>query len=759
MSGRAELKATKTPKALENLAIRNLVAINSSDLSGAGKPQYVRVRNATVPSGIVFSVYSPEDISTHLSPGSIAFSGAQRKWLKIAEGDRVDVAVEKFGVKSYIGEMHLALEFQTKGFKTKERYDTSKLSQAFLKNFNQQVFNSDQPFHFKYPELDEPLFKVTVLNITGVSASAVSGGDGGGQGAPLREGVVTTHSRLTFTSEAVALGGADAAGQNKTLFDKGWKFEDLGVGGLGKQFQEMFRRAFVSRIFPPDVVEKLGITHTKGMMLYGPPGTGKTLMARQIGKMLNGTEPKVVNGPEIMSKFVGQSEENVRKLFADAEAEQYERGDNSQLHIIIFDEIDAICKQRGSTSGGTGVADSVVNQLLAKIDGVDALNNVFLIGMTNRLDMIDEALLRPGRFELKLQIGLPDISGRLEILKIHTKKLRDNGYLQKDVLLEDIAERTKNFSGAEIAGLIRSAVSFATEQCMKSNSVEIDKSKLKDLKVHMKEFDRALAEVRPAFGTDEESFDGISPYGIVEYDLHVDTILQTGKLLVQQVKESERTSLVSLLLAGGPGSGKSSLATEIAKASDFPYVKIITPDKYVGMGEVEKVSRIKKVFDDAYKSPFSAIVVDDIERLIDFNEVGARFSNGVLQALLVLLKKLPPPGHKIIIIATTGYYSVMRSMGVVGVFSKVQHINYVERSDQVRKLLEHVDLSKPTAGTMESIMKALDGDKLAYSAFDPIPISIGVKKLFAVAEMARQSGDPADTFLSSLYDECKSRPY
>jgi vesicle-fusing ATPase len=169
---------------------------------------------------------------------------------------------------------------------------------------------------------------------------------------------------------------------------QGWKFEDLGVGGLGKQFREMFRRAFISRIFPPDVVERLGIQHTKGMMLYGPPGTGKTLMARQIGKMLNGNEPKIVNGPEIMSKYVGESEENVRKLFADAEAEQQQRGENSQLHIIIFDEIDAICKQRGSTSGGTGVADSVVNQLLSKIDGVESLNNVFLIGMTNRLDMI-----------------------------------------------------------------------------------------------------------------------------------------------------------------------------------------------------------------------------------------------------------------------------------------------------------------------------------------------------------------------------------
>ena len=141
----------------------------------------------------------------------------------------------------------------------------------------------------------------------------------------------------------------------------------MGIGGLDSEFSSIFRRAFASRIFPPALVEKLGIQHVKGILLYGPPGTGKTLMARQIGKMLNASEPKVVNGPEILNKFVGQSEENIRKLFADAEKEYKEKGDESGLHIIIFDELDAICKQRGSTNNGTGVGDSVVNQLLSKV--------------------------------------------------------------------------------------------------------------------------------------------------------------------------------------------------------------------------------------------------------------------------------------------------------------------------------------------------------------------------------------------------------
>lgn len=122
----------------------------------------------------------------------------------------------------------------------------------------------------------------------------------------------------------------------------------MGIGGLDKEFNAIFRRAFASRVFPPEIIEQLGLKHVRGILLYGPPGTGKTLMARQIGQMLNAREPKIVNGPQILDKYVGESEANIRKLFADAEEEEKRMGINSGLHIIIFDEIDAICKARGS---------------------------------------------------------------------------------------------------------------------------------------------------------------------------------------------------------------------------------------------------------------------------------------------------------------------------------------------------------------------------------------------------------------------------
>jgi vesicle-fusing ATPase len=154
----------------------------------------------------------------------------------------------------------------------------------------------------------------------------------------------------------------------KQLFNINPKdLENLGIGGLNDEFSMLFRRAFVSRLLPISIQKKLNIKHSKGVLLHGPPGTGKTLIARKIGELLNCREPKIVNGPEILSKYVGESEKNIRALFFDAEQEQQQKGDKSQLHLIIFDEFDSLCKKRGMSNDGTGVGDNIVNQLLSKI--------------------------------------------------------------------------------------------------------------------------------------------------------------------------------------------------------------------------------------------------------------------------------------------------------------------------------------------------------------------------------------------------------
>merc|ERR1711959_862717 len=279
--------------------------------------------------------------------------------------------------------------------------------------------------------------------------------------------------------------------QAPKIFAPNFNYDELGIGGLNKEFMEIFRRAFATRLFPPAIIKNMGIKHVRGMLLYGPPGCGKTLIARQIGKMLNGKEPKVVNGPEILNKFVGQSEENIRNLFADAEADLAQNGESAELHVIIFDEIDAICKQRtGSSQAGSH--DTIVNQLLTKIDGVDAIDNILVIGMTNRKELLDDALLRPGRLEVHVEIPLPNTVGRVQILNIHMGKAMEEGLIAPDVDFDVLSDTTKNYSGAEIEGVCKNAAAFALFERNIDIETPTKPTNLTDVSVRMSDFQRAI---------------------------------------------------------------------------------------------------------------------------------------------------------------------------------------------------------------------------------------------------------------------------
>ena len=225
-------------------------------------------------------------------------------------------------------------------------------------------------------------------------------------------------------------------------------FTQLGIGGLNEEFNQIFRRAFASRLFAPKLVKALGVKHMKGLLLYGPPATGKTLIVRQIGKLLNdgAVEPKVCNGPEIMNKYVGESAKNIL-LFQDAKEDYKKNADDAKLHIIIFDEIDAIAKARGRGGDTIGAEDSVVTTVLIEMDGLGSSPNVLVIAMTNKPEILDPALKRPGRFEVHVEISLPDVSGRLEILNIHTSQMRENNLLDSTINFQFLAEQTKNYSG------------------------------------------------------------------------------------------------------------------------------------------------------------------------------------------------------------------------------------------------------------------------------------------------------------------------
>lgn len=340
-----------------------------------------------------------------LTQGTIGLNAVQRRIIKVSTGDVV--SAEAFKLSKADSNFKIAMVNAEVDYVTKKaargpevQLDAQALAAHLIARFINQVFTMKQEITFEFQGINYQL-----------KINSIANADSLAEEVAVHQGLLTQDSAFLFEAQhgsGIKITGQRAVMATQLFRQKEFNFERLGIGGLDTQFEQIFRRAFASRIFPPAVVERLGIRHVKGVLLYGPPGTGKTLIARQIGKMLNGKEPKIVNGPEVLSKYVGASEENVRNLFKEAELDYQRMGDASDLHVIIFDEIDAICKQRGSVQSGAGVHDTVVNQLLTKIDGVDALNNILLIGMTNRKDMLDEALLRPGRLEVQVEIGLPD---------------------------------------------------------------------------------------------------------------------------------------------------------------------------------------------------------------------------------------------------------------------------------------------------------------------------------------------------------------
>ncbi|KAI6883659.1 AAA-domain-containing protein [Hortaea werneckii] len=652
-----QLRPAKSPD--DRYTFGNLCAVSAQDIppSSDGTDTYLLINGTYVLSARPLPSFPR---------GHISLNDPQRTWMGVALTDVVEAqAYDPFsqGPQSYMGTMDVEVGFAGKK-STEVPYDQDELGKAFVNTFRNQIFAPGQQLLMDFRSI--PL-KMSIKTVELVDMQSLSAPSGAAQQRrdPMARGILTPESGINFSKDArspINLKGSNKRPAANSVVRPDFKFEDLGIGGLDKEFSDIFRRAFASRIFPPGLAEKIGIQHVRGILLYGPPGTGKTLIARQIGKMLNAREPKVINGPEVLNKFVGQSEENIRKLFADAEKEQKEKGDESGLHIIIFDELDAVCKQRGAgAGGGTGVGDSVVNQLLSKLDGVDQLNNILLIGMTNRKDMIDEALLRPGRLEVHMEISLPDESGRQQILKIHTTKMRENGKMADDVNLAELAKSTRNFSGAEINGLVKSASSFALQRHIKGGTVAALKDDVADMQIHMEDFLRALDEVHPLFGVSEEDLERAVEGGIIHYSPHIDKILKNGKDFINQVR-TNTTPLLSVLLHGPRGSGKTALAARIAMDSEFPFIRLVRPVDMVGMNEIQKIQYLQKIFTDAYKSPCNALVLDNIELMVDWVPVGPRFSSAVLAAIKGMMENKPPKGRPLLILATTSERTILQQL-------------------------------------------------------------------------------------------------
>lgn len=674
--------------------------------------------------------------------GHISLSDAQRTWMQVALTDVVEAqSYDPFaqGSKSYLTSMDVEVGFAGKK-STDVPYDQDELAQAFLNTFKNQIFAPGQQLLTDFRSI--PL-RMTVRT--------VELGDLSGQGSqpvshPQARGVLTPETALNYFKDArspINLKGSTRRPAANSVIRPDFKFEDLGIGGLDKEFSDIFRRAFASRILPSGLAEKVGLQHVRGILLYGPPGTGKTLIARQIGKMLNAREPKVINGPEVLNKYVGQSEENIRKLFADAEKEQKEKGDESGLHIIIFDELDAVCKQRGSgAGGGTGVGDSVVNQLLSKLDGVEQLNNILLIGMTNRKDMIDEALLRPGRLEVHMEISLPDEHGRQQILKIHTAKMRENKKLAADVNLAELAHLTRNFSGAEIQGLIRSATSWALQRHIKGGTVAALSDDVVDMQIRREDFMGALTEVHAMFGVSEDELDRCVEGGIFRFGPHIDKILKNGVDFVNQVRDG-MTPLLPVLLHGPRGSGKTALAAQIAMNSEFPFIRLVRPVDMVGMNEIQKIQHLSKVFTDAYKSPLNVLVLDNVELLVDWVPVGPRFSSAVLAAIKGLMENKPPRSRPLLILATTSNRTVLQQLELN--FDAEIAVPNVQSQQELAHIMQESGAFEPA--DIQRVIAEIE------QTVETREINVGVRRILLGIQTAMQDPDRPGRFAEIMCEQ------
>jgi len=420
-------------------------------------------------------------------------------------------------------------------------------------------------------------------------------------------------------------------------------YED--IGGLKEAIQKI-REMVELPLRHPELFQRLGIEPPKGVLLYGPPGCGKTLLAKAVA---NESEANFfsINGPEIMSKFYGESEARLREIFQKAQ--------ENAPSIIFIDEIDAIAPKREEVTGE--VERRVVAQLLALMDGLESRGNVIVIGATNRVNALDPALRRPGRFDREIEIGIPDKNGRYEILQIHTRGMP----LAEDVNLNKLAEITHGYTGADIAALCREAAMKALRRYLPKINLEeptIPPEVLEEMVVNMNDFMQAYREITPTAMREVEvevptvHWDDIGGLDEVKQQLResVEWPLKNPKLFENMGIKPPK----GVLLYGPPGCGKTLLAKAVATESEANFISIKGPEVFSKwVGESERA--IREIFRKARMAAPAVVFFDEIDALVPPR--GARFgdsgvSERVISQLLTELDGIETLENVVVLAAT-----------------------------------------------------------------------------------------------------------
>ena len=428
---------------------------------------------------------------------------------------------------------------------------------------------------------------------------------------------------------------------------RGINYED--IGGLRTEIQRV-REMIELPLKHHELFLRLNIDPPKGVILYGPPGTGKTLIARAVASESNAYFINIA-GPEIMGKYYGESEERLRKIFDEA-------AENAPS-IIFVDEIDSIAPKREEVTGE--VERRVVAQLLTLMDGMDERKQVVVIAATNRLDSIDPALRRPGRFDREIEIGVPDSEDRLEILQIHTRGMPLNENIDEEYF-EHLAEYTQGFVGADLLALVQEASMRALRRLLPDINLdeeEIPQEILDKLEVTPDDFEEALKEIEPSAMREvmveipSVGWDDVGGLDMARKD--ISEAVEWPLKWPDKISQMGIKPPTGILLYGPPGTGKTLLAKAVANEANANFISVKGPQilsKYVG--ESEKA--IRDTFKKARQVAPCIIFFDEIDAISSTrqggSDVGSRVSEQVVNQMLTEMDGLEPLNEVVVIAAT-----------------------------------------------------------------------------------------------------------
>jgi transitional endoplasmic reticulum ATPase len=507
--------------------------------------------------------------------------------------------------------------------------------------------------------------------------------------------------------------------------ETGVSYED--IGGLDEELDRI-REMIELPLSEPEQFRRLGVDPPSGVLLHGPPGTGKTLIARAVANEVDAYFD-TISGPEIVSKYKGESEERLREAFERAEA--------NAPAILFVDEIDSIA---GSRDEDADMENRVVAQLLTLMDGLEDRGRVVVIGATNRVDAVDEALRRGGRFDREIEIGVPDEGGRREILDVHTREMP----LADDVDLDRIAAQTHGFVGADLASLTTEAAMSALRADREPESTEDSEgddeaTETGNAAVTGADFDTALAIVDPSAMREyvaespAVAFDDVGGLPEVKRTLReaIEWPLAYGDLF--SATNTDPPS--GILLYGPPGTGKTLLARAVAGESDVNFIHVAGPeimDRYVGESE----EAVRELFERARQTAPSIIFLDEIDAIASHRGQGNEVTERVVSQLLAELDGITENPNLVVLAATNRRDMIDDALLRPGRLE--QHVEVPNPDEAAREEILRVHTrGKPLDEDVELPALASATDGLSGAELEAI---VREASMLAIREMADRMG-------------------